>query len=148
MSSSVLDMVADLVLSPAGATPATGDTGDMGENLRQCWRDTGATKATNRPRIGIGRPLSPTCRPHPSSATTRQIALVALSPAKNPEIVASRVFRVLVAMDQGQAPRWTAMLGCTDMADARKSAAGTFAADRVLDIRDQRQHDDDLDDDQ
>lgn len=48
-----------------------------------------------------------------------------------------KVYRVLVAMDEGREPRWTSMLGCTDLDDARKSAADTFGACRVLEVRPQ-----------
>ena len=48
-----------------------------------------------------------------------------------------QVYRVLVAMDDGQPPRWVTMLGAHDDDDARRAADGTFGAERVLEIRPQ-----------
>lgn len=85
-----------------------------------------------KPRPAVASPPSRAQQPRGKSP------LSPLSPGPKPEIVALRVFRVLVAMDEGQAPRWVTMLGCTDDNDAKRSAAGTFGADRVIDIHEQK----------
>lgn len=48
-----------------------------------------------------------------------------------------KVYRVLVAMDDGHAPRWVTMLGASDDDDARRSAGNTFTPERVLRIEEQ-----------
>ncbi len=49
---------------------------------------------------------------------------------------AMRVYDLLVAMGPDQPPKWTTLLapGC-DLAEARRSAAGRFGADRLLQIK-------------
>lgn len=49
--------------------------------------------------------------------------------------VARRVFRVLVSMGDDRPDKWVVMLGCTDMADARRTAGNQFGLERVIDIR-------------
>ena len=134
MSESVMDLVSDLI-----SQPATGDSGDSGDNPRHDWARGRATLGDHGRFVGAfnpaNRPESPRSRPAETRATKGESPKSPESPSRR----TMRVFSVRVAMLDGTPPRWVTMLAPgADLPSASHAAYLQFGRDRVLAIREYR----------